>query len=251
MRKLSEDRSLIQCYCGSTTPDLHNNLECQTCGFFVHGACYRSEQSPVTCAPCSLVHQTACSDPGVISWYRDLNKMSLEEHEEYQYNGLLARLVSALSKGEHTTFFGSAGPKKPLTYMFLRIKFNIDQALAQKLFQSALEKGILRYEPDGTVEFKADEPEEALLSKPSRTELKPEDSEDGDFNEDDSGTSLLIRFPDLKKTEQEPSEYSGEEDSSDRNLDFISQKVNFKADCTMKQYLCLYLRRRSSIVKCL
>lgn len=187
MRRLSDSDCLIQCFCGSSTADGLNNLECSHCGYYVHGACYRISSGPVVCGPCSIALDQPCSDPRTQDWYLNQSKLSPAQREDHQNRALVDRLILALSTGEHIRYFGD---HKSISHVYLRIKFNIDATLAEKLFQLAVCEEILLVDPDdGSVQFnqKLDRPPD--LKHPDEScklpKLKFEDKTQSDTERDD------------------------------------------------------------------
>ena len=204
--------SLIQCYCGSSTPDGLYNLECESCKYFVHGACYKKEVGPIVCAPCSLQYNKSCSYPGILSVYPLSG--SILDTEELKYQGLQARLLLALSQGEHTRFFGSNGT---LSILYLKVKFNLDDLVAEKLMKIVCEKGIFQDGSSGELtvdynivnqlknEFKGSGSPEISVSRDvsfSEDEDENEDEDDGERRDEDGNSILLLRVAETVKEEK-------------------------------------------------
>ena len=212
-RDFGETRiSLIQCYCGSSTPDGLYNLECESCKYFVHGACYKKEVGPIVCAPCSLQYNKSCSYPGILSVYP--HSGSILDTEELKYQGLQARLLLALSQGEHTRFFGSNGT---LSILYLKVKFNLDDLVAEKLMKIVCEKGIFQDGSSGELtvdynivnqlknEFKGSGSPEISVSRDvscSEDEDENEDEDDGERRDEDGNSILLLRVAETVKEEE-------------------------------------------------
>ena len=210
-RDLGETRiSLIQCYCGSSTPDGLYNLECESCKYFVHGACYKKEVGPIVCAPCSLQYNKSCSYPGILSVHPLSG--STRDTEELKYQGLQARLLLALSQGEHTRFFGSNGT---LSVLYLKVKFNLDDLVAKKLMQIVCEQGIFQDGSSGelTVDYNivnqlkdefmgSGSPEISVSGDLSCSEDEDKNEDEGERRDEDGNSILLLRVPETVKEEE-------------------------------------------------
>lgn len=142
---------------------------------------------PVLCAPCSISLQQPCSDPKAQAWYLNQPNLDESEREDFQNRALVNRLVLALSHGEHVRYFGE---QKNISLVYLRLKFNIDKALAEKLFGIAVNEQILLVDPDdGSVQFNEckDYSPDLKPAKEQKPHLKAEKHSD---EEEDSPQTL-------------------------------------------------------------
>ena len=208
----------------------------------------RISTGPVVCGPCSIALDQPCSDPRTQAWYLNQTKLSPAQREEHQNRALVDRLVLALSHGEHIRYFGE---RKNISHVYLRIKFNIDETLAEKLFQLAVCEEILLVNPDdGSVQFNQKvehAPEVKLLDESYKVpKLKfenknPSDDEndDNEVNEDTEGSLPPLN---VELVEGDDSLDPSDDDDESGNQEDTSKKV-FKVLFVLLLYLsnCLFL----------